>query len=51
MTAGASLAAATMASNGVAAVAEGLEAPDKAAESKGYRVTQHVLDYYKSASV
>ncbi len=51
LTASAGLAAVAMTPKGVAAVAEGAEAPEKAAGSKGYRATQHVLDYYKSASI
>lgn len=46
---GAGVAAASLASAEAVASVGGL--PTEAPEQKGYQLTQHVLDYYKSADV
>ena len=46
---GAGVAATSMAST--AAIADLDDSPPKQPEQKGYQLTQHVLDYYKSAGV
>lgn len=50
LTAGIGAAAAVVASGGVAAVVEEAEKPAEPPAKKGYRLTPHILDYYKSAS-
>ena len=47
--AGAGVAAASMTATQV--IADAGPSPDEPATQKGYQLTQHVLDYYKSASV
>ena len=51
LTAGAGVAAAVViAPNGISAVTERAEESQEAAGKQGYRLTQHIVDYYKTAS-
>lgn len=47
--AGAGVAATAVASS--SAIAQGETEPTRQPEQKGYRLTRHVLDYYKSADI
>ena len=52
LTAGAGAAAVAVVPKGVAAVAEDKALqPEQAKTHKGYRLTQHIADYYKTASL